>query len=220
MRLTVAVVLCLALPPWGCKKEGAGPVGKEGKESKQPAPEAFTWSEAPTLDKIPAKPVVGEANGKPFNVQTILFEPAMRGGWRMVVADKKLDSPTGILVGCQHIDFDLTEEPAAGKKMTRKMEYGGGYFQIEKGEKDKPGETTSWNGDNAWVLELTTWDVRPYDDKGSLFQAVGTASGRIAIVYKGAIGFKNSWAAGTFDKAVVRYMGKPQKVEAKKEEKK
>ena len=222
MRRTAAALLSLALvlALGSCKKEGPATATetKETKETKQAAPSAFAWSEEPSLDKIPATPVVGEANGKPFKVSTILFEPAMRGGWRMVIADKKLDSPTGILVGCQHIDFDLSEEPAAGKKMTRKMQYGGGYFQIEQA--DKPGQTTSWNGDNAWVLELTKWDARPYDEKGSLFQSVGTASGKVAVVYKDAAGFKRSWAAGTFENAAIRYMGKPQKPEKKEDQKK
>jgi hypothetical protein len=216
MRRTAAATLALTvtIALGACKSDSGRAESKEAKEAKQaPAPGAFTWTEDPALDKIPAAPVVGEANGKPFKVATILFEPAMRGGWRMVIADKKLDSPTGILVGCQHIDFDLNEEPAAGKKMTRKMQYGGGYFQIE--QLNKPGQTTSWNGDNAWALELTTWDAHPYDDKGSLFQAVGKASGKVAIVYKGGVGFKNSWAAGTFDNATIRYMGKPQKPEKK-----
>lgn len=220
MRRTAAVLLALALTLalGSCKKEGATAGSKETQEAKQATPPgAFAWTEEPSLDRIPASPVVGEANGKPFKVATILFEPAMRGGWRMVIADKKLDSPTGILVGCQHIDFDLSEEPAAGKKMTRKMQYGAGYFQIEQA--DKPGQTTSWNGDNAWVLELTKWDARPYDDKGSLFQAVGTASGKVAVAYKGAAGFKNSWAAGTFDSATIRFMGKPPKPEKKDEKK-
>jgi hypothetical protein len=214
MRRIVAVSLSLALALVSCKQEGTT---AETKEAKPAAPGSFAWTEAPSLDKIPASPVVGEANGKPFKVATVLFEPAMRGGWRMVIADKKLDSPTGILVGCQHIDFDLTEEPAAGKQMTRRMQYGGGYFQIEQA--DKPGQTTSWNGDNAWVLELTKWDARPYDEKGSRVQSVGTASGKVAVVYKDAAGFKRSWAAGTFENAAIRYMGKPQKPE-KKEEKK
>jgi hypothetical protein len=110
--------------------------------------------------------------------------------------------------------MDLTEAPVAGKNWTRKMEYGAGYFQINN-DPANPEATTSWNADNAWVFEVTKWDVKEWDPNGPLFQEAGKASGRIAVCYKGdPTGIQSSWIAGTFTDAVVRYMGKPYWLEA------
>jgi hypothetical protein len=168
----------------------------------------YTWTEAPTLETIPQVPAAGMANGKPMGVTAVVFEPG-QGAWRLVLSDKTLDSPTGLITSGQSINMDLPEAPAAGKSWTRKMEYGAGYFQINN-DPANPEATTSWNADNAWVLEVTKWDVKPWDEAGSLFQEAGKASGRIAVVYKGdPTGIQSSWIAGTFTDAVVRYMGKP-----------
>jgi hypothetical protein len=126
-----------------------------------------------------------------------------------VLSDKPLDSPTGLITSGQSINMDLPEAPVAGKNWTRKMEYGAGYFQINNDPANLEA-TTSWNADNAWVLEVTKWDVKPWDEAGPLFQEAGKASGRISVCYKGdPTGIQSSWIAGTFTDAVVRYMGKP-----------
>ena len=170
-----------------------------------PPPTSFAWTEAPALDMIPAGPIHGEANGKPFTVQSVYLEPSF-GKWELVLAEKKLDSPTDMigLTRAVHVEVD---KPAAGQKYAHEMSYGGGFFQVQKG--DKLDDTTSWNAENAWVLEITKWDVKPYDKNGDMFQQAGTASGRIAVCYKGYGDFKNSYVAGTFEDAVVRYMGEP-----------
>jgi hypothetical protein len=168
----------------------------------------YTWTEAPTLETIPLVPAAGMANGKPMGVAAVVFEPGTTA-WKLVLADKALEGPTGLITSGQSVNIDLPEAPAAGKNWTRKMEYGAGYFQINNDPANAEA-TTSWNADNAWVLEVTKWDVKPWDANGPLFQEAGKASGKISVCYKGdPTGIQSSWIAGTFTDAVVRYMGKP-----------
>lgn len=175
--------------------------------SSLPALGQFKYTEKPTLDKVPSGTISGQANGKAFEAKFVAFQPSYKGNWEMIIADKPFE-PADIIMDCQHIDIDLPEFPAAGKVMSKPMEYGKGIWQIQ--DTDDPTQTTSWNADNAWVIEITSWDVKPWDPDADMFQQAGTASGRIAVCYKGASGsFKNSWAAGTFTNAPVRYMGEP-----------
>ena len=46
----------------------------------------------------------------------------------------------------------------------------------------------------------------------------GKASGRVVAVFRGSGDFENSYAVGTFEDAVVRYMGKPRWFEEEEEE--
>lgn len=164
------------------------------------------YTETPSLDKIPAAPIAGMANGKPFAAKSVYFEP-MFGQWTLIVADNLLAGPTEIMMGGQRIYLEMHEPPTAGKKLAHPMGDGGGFFQIMPG--DDPEETTSWNAENAWVVEITKWEAKDYIEGGPVFQHAGIASGRVYVAYKGGDSLKDSWAAGTFTDAVVRYMGKP-----------
>ena len=173
----------------------------------------YAWTETPALETIPLVPAAGMANGRPMGVASVIFEPGM-SAWKLVLSDKPLDGPTGLITSGQSVNMDLPESPIAGKSWTRKMEYGAGYFQINNDPANLE-STTSWNADNAWALEVTKWDVKPWDANGPLFQEAGKASGKISVCYKGdPTGIQSSWIAGTFTDAVVRYMGKPYFLEA------
>lgn len=211
MRLHPCSALLLGLLLVACQKPATPPAGAgtgtaTPKAAAQSAAGPFAWTESPSFDAIPAGPVKGEAQGKPFVAGSIFFEPGFKD-WRLVVHEGKLDTPTSISPRGQHITISLPEEPAAGKKWTRPLKYGDGYFQINQPE--DPTKTTSWNASNAWVIEITRWEIKPYDPKGPIFQEAGKASGRIAVCYQGSGAFKNAHAAGVFEHAVVRYMGKP-----------
>ena len=58
-------------------------------------------------------------------------------------------------------------------------------------------------------MRITSWDVKPFDESGELFQQAGSASGRIWVCYQAAGDHRDSWAQGSFENAPVRYMGKP-----------
>jgi hypothetical protein len=182
-----------------------------------PQPPAFDWTATPSLDRIPAAPAGGMLNGVPFPVAAVVFEPGA-ATWRLALGDTLLESPTAATINGQYASIDLAEAPAAGKSYSRPMAAGGGYFQVTPNPAD-PQTTVAWNTDLAWVLEITKWDVREYDPKGELFQDAGRASGRVAVCYKAGGRYQNSWVAGTFENAVVRYLGKPPWVAAKAEPK-
>jgi hypothetical protein len=167
----------------------------------------FAWTETPAFNQIPATPVGGMANGRAFTAAAVIFEPGS-DSWRMMIRDKPLGEPTAVATGGQSVNLDLPEAPTGPGNWMRPMEYGGGYFQIGN-DPQNPESTTSWNADNAWALEITQWQVAEYNPSGSMFQQAGVASGRIAVCYKGGGSIQNSWVAGTFQNAIVRYMGEP-----------
>lgn len=205
LALALAAAACggeePASPPKAATATAAAP------PAPPPAPQGFTWTETPTVDMAPAAPLTGVANGRPFEARAVLIEPGLKS-WKLSIHDQPLRQPTGLLMNSGHLDINLPEPPAAGKKFEKPMRFGDGYWQVKK-----PGEaakTTSWNAPNAYALELTKWEVAPWDPDGPVFQDAGRASGRLVVVYQGgAGGFENSWVAGTFEDAVVRYMGKP-----------
>lgn len=195
--------------PRGAGTKTATAEAKAPKAAETPAPEepaTFTWTDSPELAHIPDHPIRGSADGEPFEARTVLIEPGYKS-WKISIHDRALNAPTGLLMGSQHVDVNLEEAPAAGKTLKREMSYGGGYWQIAR--PDDPKKTTSWNASNAYVIEFTKWDVKPWDPDGDTFQEAGRASGKLAVVYKGGGDFENSWVAGTFEDAVVRYMGTP-----------
>ncbi|HOO76741.1 MAG TPA: hypothetical protein PK636_00550 [bacterium] len=169
-------------------------------------PDEWSFALRPTAKMIPDGPVTGMANGRSFAVKTVIFQPFF-DNWNLGLYAAEAADPLDIVGEGEYISVELPRDIEAGRTYTHPMEYGDGYFQIQS--PDSPSETTSWNAENAWVLEITSWDVRPYDPEGDLFQTAGTASGRIYVSYKGSGDFKNSGAAGTFENAVVRYMGDP-----------
>lgn len=95
-------------------------------------------------------------------------------------------------------DFTIKGKPAA-KKYSATLGAHEGYFQTPKEGKTvatKFEDTTSYNGENAWTLELTKVSI-PKD------KSRGTASGRFVVVFKGDDRFKPMWAAGTFTDAEI-----------------
>jgi hypothetical protein len=183
-----------------------GPEAGSAPEAAPATTEAFTWKRDPAIEDIPDRPVSGQANGRPFDAKTVLFQPGFKG-WRMAILDVALAEPTGIPQAGQHLIVDLPEPPAAGKRWTKPMKHGDGYWLVER--KEEPTQKTHWNGPNGFAIEITGWEVADYDLDGPSIQHAGKASGRIAVTYRGGQGFDDSWVAGRFEDAPVRYMGKP-----------
>ena len=168
----------------------------------------------PSAADVTKGDVKGSANAHQFDAKQIYIEPGL-SKWTLVIADQALDKPTGFLpTGAQSIKVDFTDAtPAKGKKYQKDLKYGDGYFQIAQ-PKD-PTKTTSWNADNSFYVEITDWDVKPYDPK-KMFQEAGKASGKVYVAYKGFGDFKSSGVAGEFKDVVVRYMGEPFYMKKKK----
>ncbi|NUP99059.1 MAG: hypothetical protein HUU35_04290 [Armatimonadetes bacterium] len=184
MRCGLGALLALSLLS-GCR----GPAG--------PAPAQFQWTATPALELIPRQPLRGEAVGRPFQPQEVRFEPGP-AGWRLVVAA----ADGAFLV------LDLPGSARAGRRWIRPLAYGGGYWQVASPE--DPAKLVTWTSDNAWVLALDSWSAAPWRPEGPQEQAAGRASGRLAVCYEGGLGgFGNSWVAGEFRNARVRYLGRP-----------
>ncbi|MBK6697438.1 MAG: hypothetical protein IPG50_35430 [Myxococcales bacterium] len=175
----------------------------------------FKLVEKPAASDAPSGKVQGSANGHAFDARAIYFEP-YQDHWQLKIADAELKTPTGLIhqFNAQTITVDLPKnvQPSAGKKFAKAMKYGDGFFQIIDPRHGKG--TTSWNTDNAYYVEITKWDVKPFDPKGHVFQEAGKASGKVYVVHKAhsfnvEVGFRDSGAAGEFKDVVVRYMGKP-----------
>lgn len=95
---------------------------------------------APTAADAVAGPVKGLANGAPIEIKTVVFEPGFKS-WRLILMDKALKSYEDFGSGAQSINIDLPSEPAVGKKFTKELKHGDGYFQIAS--PSKLGSTTS-----------------------------------------------------------------------------
>ena len=206
----------------GCSEEAeppeanSAPTGTESAEATPEAPaapEAFEYTEELSADVIPSGPVTAMANGRPLETKTILFQPRFNE-WGMTLSTAELDRPTAILAGMKEAVnlSDLPQEMGVGTYTHSIDESGGGYFQIQK--IDEPERTTSWNTNTAYHLEITEWTAGDYDPEAGMFQEAGRASGKVVAVFRGREGsFGNSWVAGTFENAVVRYMGRPRWME-------
>ncbi|MGE0328330.1 MAG: hypothetical protein AB7K71_03770 [Polyangiaceae bacterium] len=179
-------------------------------------PVTYKWAEAPNPADIPDEALNGDANGRRWEVQSVVIEPGYREGWEINFYEKKLETPTGFVTGSQFIKVHLPAEPKKGAKLKKEMKYGDGFFQIKSPERNG---LTSWNASNAYYIEFTAWDVKPYDEKGPSSQVAGTAAGKVYVAYKGAGSFKNSGLWGTFKDATVRYRGKPPWLKDKEEKK-
>ena len=126
---------------WGCGPDldGTGNIesqaGDESAEDIAASDEEqgviVEWTDSPEIDLIPEGPISGIANGYEFRADTVYFEPRF-GKWSLVIAENELPSPlTHVPIG-QNINIRLPETPQAGSVFIKEMEYGDGYFQINK----------------------------------------------------------------------------------------
>ena len=173
----------------------------------------YGYTESPNTETIASWTARGLVDGEPFYVKTIIFSP-INSQWTLQILDEPIDVLKGIAMArfdhpaLQIININLPQEPQAGDVLQKKLSFGGGHFQVKRSPDSQT--TTSWNADNAWVLEIEKWDTKPWVEGGDTFQQVGTASGRLYVAYKGSeYGLKDSWVSGTFEDAAIVYYGKP-----------
>jgi hypothetical protein len=168
---------------------------------------AFEWRADPSLESVPSAPVRGVVDGRPFEPVTIFFEPRV-GNWAFVIANRALPEPHALLpFGTESANItDLPSDFGVGTR-SKPMGPGGGFWQLRADGDDR---TTSWNAPNAYALEITKWEIAPFDDQAeSILQSAGTASGRVVLVYEATDTFERSWVAGTFTDVPIRYRGPP-----------
>ncbi|EYF06151.1 hypothetical protein [Chondromyces apiculatus] len=160
---------------------------------------ALTWTKTPKLDDAPKTVAVSDANGMAVEMATAEVSRS-QGEWRIEIGeDKELPFEER-----QSVTVYLKEAPKKGAKPSVPFGQNRGYFQIKKPD----GGTTSYNCDNAWAIEFTSWEVKPYDKAKKGIQEVGRAQGRIVVMSDtSGEGYKPSWVAGTFDAPVTLWDG-------------
>jgi len=167
-------------------------VGLGGLSSLAEA-KGFPWSEHPALKDVPADGARGVvvAGAAPIELPQIQIKADDRG-WRFELKDSAAFMALGasVLVG---------DELVVGKELRKEMKGGMGGTTVQT--KNAKGDPSTLNTDNAWVVQLSAWNVKPWA-KG--VTAAGTASGKIAVVYKGGL-----WVAGTFKDVPVKYDSHP-----------
>jgi hypothetical protein len=197
-------------PPPPAEPAPEAPAAEPPAPPAEPPPAAaFTWTGTPRLDDVPAGPIRGELDGRPFEAKWVGLQPDTDRTWRLTVADK---APTGdslgLIHGGRYAGLFLSEPPEAGARYERAMALDGkGFLHL----RDAPRVENFGNrhGECAHVLELTAWDVKDWDPEGQMGQLAGTAAGRLALTCKAHDGAPPSFLAGTFEGATVRYMGVP-----------
>ncbi|MCB9525157.1 MAG: hypothetical protein H6702_17530 [Myxococcales bacterium] len=191
----------------------------------------YQFSEKPTFASIPDKPVVGRLRNAAFDIQQVVLEP-VGDAWQIQFHDAKLAHPTALARDSHPLVVTLDGElPQPGKRYERELAEGGAEWllppmdaapaqpaagrKLKKGEAAPPSAAasaaagpTTWRPDIGYVVEITRWEAKPYDEGGPAFQDAGLADGRVALVMRGG-GLPEAWVAGTFQDATVRYMGKP-----------
>lgn len=172
----------------------------------------MTFSETATDEIIPALPIRGFANGEAFQAQTVAFAQGTSRKWRLEISDYVFDVLKGVGYAryeqkdLQTIYINLPQEPAVGKKLSKDMSYGGGYFQIKTSPSSS--ETTSWNTSIAYAIEIASWNKEASVDGPCGNPDVGRASGKLYISFKGSgLGFTNSWVSGEFKDVPIIYCG-------------
>ncbi|MEP5765280.1 MAG: hypothetical protein ABJ308_11840 [Halieaceae bacterium] len=173
----------------------------------------IAYTPLPTLDQVPAWPVRGVANGAVFKSESVMFMP-LQSGWKLLIHDRKVDPMQGLAIirseypDVQTVKVNLPREPQPGAVFKRALEYGGGMFQIKPSAQAQG--TTSWNTSVAWVIEITSWDKRAWQEGGGTFQRAGSASGRLYICFEGAPDrIQSSFVAGEFSDVPIMYYGPP-----------
>jgi len=169
----------------------------------------FKWTESPTVEGIPNRPVGGLVCSKPFEVKQVVIET---GGpaWQINLLGQTLSDNRQQIPQIPLLKIDVKEKHLApGVKLLRSKDVGD--IDLEFPSLQDPKTLASWNGINAYAIEITKWDVKPYDSNVAGVQVAGTAAGRLAVICVGEEAtFVNSWFAGTFDGALVRYTTKPE----------
>lgn len=181
--------------------------------SKQKIAEGYgmTYSETATDEVIPALPITGVANGSGFQARTVAFAQRTQGKWELLISDYEFDVIKGEGYArsekkdLQVIHIDFPNEPQAGRKYTREMSYGGGYFQIKHPQDSD--ETTSWNTSIAYAIEIEKWlKDATVGEPPCANPDTGTASGKLFISFKGSEeGPYNSWVSGEFRDVPIIY---------------
>ncbi len=172
--------------------------------AEQPAVEVakFEYTEAPTVEDIPAGPLTGMLHGEPFSARTIRIEKKDEDTFQMQISNGQLTIPDSVTSTINDDDgwrfrFTVPEGSLAAMQWAvddeKTFDDEHVYYYYDQGD-DKP--TMSVNGPWGAALEITDWTVEE-PSEGS--HVIGTIEGRVALVMRET---DRSWVAGEFEAPV------------------
>jgi len=161
----------------------------------------FEWTDTPTVEDIPAGPVTGMLDGKPFVPQTVRVEKNDDGSFDLQLSSKALEDPNdsaALISGDDGWEFTFTMEEgttgilqwAVGDDKTYGKEHV--YYWYDRGDEGPMSVNYPWGA----AMEITEWTVQE-PVEGS--DVVGTIKGRVALVMQDDA---KSWVAGEFEAPV------------------
>ncbi len=169
------------------------PPGKPGKAK-------LVWTPTPSLDMAPPT-LAAELDGKKLTPTELSLTGNDRG-WFLTLQAKVGELAVGT-------SLRLGQTPVAGVRFAKTFAQPGDA-SLDVPDHTDAANTTSMPASAAYVLEITAFDAKPWDDSmRNVTTEVGHASGRIVAMWKGEDGYKNSWLAGTFADIVVEYYRDP-----------
>lgn len=162
------------------------------------APGEFEWTEEPTVEMIPAGPVVGMLNGEPFEAELIRLRKSEENTYQLELLNKAPENgdPTGIVTGedAWQLRFTHPEGETGTLQWSideqKDFQQEHVYYWYAQGEGQGP---MSVNYPWGAALEITEWTIEGSDDNDRI---LGTVTGRVAIVMRDD---EHSWAAGEFE---------------------
>lgn len=179
--------------------------GVEEPEEPAAAPGEFEYTQAPSVEDIPAGPVSGLLHNQAFTAQTIRIEKKDEGTFQMQISNGELTIPDSVTSTINDDDgwrfrftvpegSTTTREWAIDDEKTFDDEHA--YYYYDQGE-DRP--AMSVNGPWGAALEITEWTEEEPGDSG---RVIGTMKGRVALVMRDT---DRSWAAGEFEAPVFEW---------------
>jgi len=192
-------------PPSGPGPEDEPPVAEEPAEKPAVAVEEFEYTEAPSVEGIPAGTVSGMMHGEAFAAQTIRIEKKDDDTFQMLISNGQLSDPNKVTSTINDDDgwrFRFTVAEGSATTLQRAIDDDKTfddehvYYYYDQGD-DKP--TMSVNGPWGAALEITEW-TQQQPAEGS--RVIGSVKGRVALVMRDA---DKSWAAGEFEAPVFEW---------------
>jgi hypothetical protein len=204
--LLLAVLVASLVVVTGCPK----PQGADGVAPPPPPPppapaatepaaptSTFEWTETPKLADIPAGPLVGMVNGKPFEAKAARIEKK-DDGFVLQIYDKAPDKPSGMVMDATGIELTFTTQLSEGKPgeivlgIADKKDFDSircFYYYPQGGDKGPMSMNQPW----GCAVKIDEWKMEkdPADDS-----VLGHVKGKVAIVFKDDA---KSWVAGDLD---------------------
>jgi hypothetical protein len=172
----------------GCLRHTAAPA------ACPPPPLTFMWSETPTLDQIPASPITGMINGKPFIVKMVRVDHKLDDLW-LDMADAAPAWEAAIPNSKVEVELSIKIPQGTASSIVKALKdpedatTGHPWYHYKvSGSKNEASKNPPWAG----ALEIDEWKMAP----PSYAFVTGHLKGKVAICFNDGA---KSWVAGTFD---------------------